>query len=179
MLSHILVSLQILLSNNTPMSLPRTVSFYTLVIPCISVSLHLLLWHANWCEAPHSSVSLYIQLSHSVRIQVYHSVYWHVTPYSSVSLTQYSSVSDTNFLISRSQLQYVFQQPHVYYTYFICKYAFTYFGVVSGPTCTAVAQWLRCCVTNWKVAGVSEFFVDIKPFLSHYGPWDRLTFQLK
>jgi len=40
---------------------------------------------------------------------------------------------------------------------------------------TAVAQWLRCSVTNRKVAasipaGVSEFFIDIKSFQSHYGP---------
>jgi len=40
---------------------------------------------------------------------------------------------------------------------------------------TAVAQWLRCCATNRKVAGsipasVSGFFVDTKPFRSHYGP---------
>ena len=40
---------------------------------------------------------------------------------------------------------------------------------------TAVAQWLRCCATNRKVAGsipgcVSGFFVDIKSFRSHYGP---------
>ena len=39
----------------------------------------------------------------------------------------------------------------------------------------AVAQWLRCCATNQKVAGsiptgVSEFFIDIKSFRSHYGP---------
>jgi len=39
---------------------------------------------------------------------------------------------------------------------------------------TAVAQWLRCCTTNQKVAGsipagVSEFFIDIKSFRSHYG----------
>ena len=39
---------------------------------------------------------------------------------------------------------------------------------------TAVAQWLRCCATNWKVAGsilagVSGFFIDIKSFWSHYG----------
>ena len=39
----------------------------------------------------------------------------------------------------------------------------------------AVAQWLRCCATNQKVAGsipgcVSGFFIDIKPFRSHYGP---------
>ena len=38
----------------------------------------------------------------------------------------------------------------------------------------AVAQWLRCCATNQKVAGsipagVSGFFIDIKPFRSHYG----------
>ena len=44
----------------------------------------------------------------------------------------------------------------------------------SGPLGTAVAQWLRCCVTNRKVAGsipaVSAFFIDIKSFRSHYGP---------
>jgi len=41
---------------------------------------------------------------------------------------------------------------------------------------TTVAQWLRCCATNRKVAGsipagVSGFFIDIKSFRSHYGPW--------
>ena len=40
---------------------------------------------------------------------------------------------------------------------------------------TAVAQWLRCCVTNRKVAGsipagVIGLFTDIKSFRSHYGP---------
>ena len=40
---------------------------------------------------------------------------------------------------------------------------------------TAVAQWLRCCATNRKVAGsihagVSGFFIDIKFFRSNYGP---------
>jgi len=39
---------------------------------------------------------------------------------------------------------------------------------------TAVAQWLRCYATIRKVAGsipagVSEFFIDIKSFRSHYG----------
>jgi len=37
-----------------------------------------------------------------------------------------------------------------------------------------VAQWLRCCVTNRKVAGsiqaISGFFMDIKSFRLHYGP---------
>ena len=40
---------------------------------------------------------------------------------------------------------------------------------------TSVAQWLRCCATNRKVAGsipasVIRFFIDIKSFRSHYGP---------
>jgi hypothetical protein len=40
---------------------------------------------------------------------------------------------------------------------------------------TAVAQWLRCCATNRKVAGsipagVIGFFNVIKSFRSHYGP---------
>jgi len=38
---------------------------------------------------------------------------------------------------------------------------------------TAVAQWLRCCATNRKVAGSIPVIVsvfDIKFFRSHYGP---------
>jgi len=40
---------------------------------------------------------------------------------------------------------------------------------------TAVAQWLRCCATNRKVAGsipagVNRFFSDMKSLRSHYGP---------
>ena len=36
-------------------------------------------------------------------------------------------------------------------------------------------KWIRCCATNWKVAGsipagVTGFFIDIKSFRSHYGP---------
>jgi len=39
----------------------------------------------------------------------------------------------------------------------------------------AVAQWVRCCATNRKVAvsipvGVSGFFFDIISFRSHYVP---------
>ena len=38
-----------------------------------------------------------------------------------------------------------------------------------------VAQWLRCCATNRKVAGsipagVGGFFIDIRSFRSHCGP---------
>ena len=40
---------------------------------------------------------------------------------------------------------------------------------------TAVAQWLRCRITNRKVvgsilAGLNGFFSDTKSFISHYGP---------
>ena len=40
---------------------------------------------------------------------------------------------------------------------------------------TAVAQWLRCCATNRKVAGsipagVNGFVIDVKSFRSYYGP---------
>ena len=50
----------------------------------------------------------------------------------------------------------------------ICVCMYVYMG-------TAVAQWLRCCATNRKVAGsipacVSGFFIDIKSFRSQYGP---------
>jgi len=46
---------------------------------------------------------------------------------------------------------------------------------ISETFLTAVAQWLRCCATNRKVAGsipagVSGFFIDIKSFRSHHGP---------
>ena len=38
-----------------------------------------------------------------------------------------------------------------------------------------MAQWLRCCATNRKVAGsipagISQFFFAIKSFRSHFGP---------
>ena len=47
---------------------------------------------------------------------------------------------------------------------YIYKYIHKNFG-------TAVAQWLRCCVTNPKVAGsIPAGFIDIKSFRSHYGP---------
>ena len=40
---------------------------------------------------------------------------------------------------------------------------------------TAVAQWLRCCAKNRKVAGsipagIIRFIIDIKFFRSHYDP---------
>jgi len=56
---------------------------------------------------------------------------------------------------------------HLWLKSLICSVT-TYVG-------TAVAQWLRCCATNRKVAGsipdgVSGFFIDIISFRSHCGP---------
>ena len=50
-----------------------------------------------------------------------------------------------------------------------------YFRAVFFISGTAVGQWLRCCATNQKAAGsipagVNGYFIDIKSFLSHYGP---------
>ena len=47
--------------------------------------------------------------------------------------------------------------------------------IFGGKGGMAVAQWLRCCATNRKVAGsipagVSAFFIDIKSFRPYYGP---------
>ena len=48
-------------------------------------------------------------------------------------------------------------------------------GLLIGKRETALAQWLRRCDTNPKVAGsipagVTGFFIDIKSFRSHYCP---------
>jgi hypothetical protein len=48
-------------------------------------------------------------------------------------------------------------------------------GILRRSCRTAVAQWLRCCATNRKVAGsiaggVIGVFIDTKSFRSHYGP---------
>jgi len=52
---------------------------------------------------------------------------------------------------------------------------FTVNKLILMPFLDVIAQWLRCCATNRKVAGsipagVSGFFIDIKSFRSHYGP---------
>ena len=62
----------------------------------------------------------------------------------------------------------------------VCIYIYIYIYIYNAITqvCvyiygTAVAQWLRCCATNQKVAGsipAGGFFIDIKSFRSHYGP---------
>jgi len=54
------------------------------------------------------------------------------------------------------------------------KYDYIYIYIYNRVG-TAIAQWLRCCVTNRKVAGsipagVIGCFIDIKSFRSHYDP---------
>ena len=54
----------------------------------------------------------------------------------------------------------------------IILYLLIMYSIITG---TAVAQWLRCCATNRKVAGsipdcVIGFFIDINSFRSYYGP---------
>ena len=63
---------------------------------------------------------------------------------------------------------------HIKICYLIECHFWIYMRFIWKPG-TAVAQWLRCCATNRKVAGsipagVSGFFIDIKSFRSHYGP---------
>jgi len=63
-------------------------------------------------------------------------------------------------------------KPSVYIYIYIYIYIYLFIYLYVG---TAVAQWLRCCATNQKVAGsipagVSGFFIDIKSSRSHHGP---------
>ena len=72
----------------------------------------------------------------------------------------------------------IFFGSHYSHSLFVCLFLPLPPGNAPGThfCCgTAAAQWLRCCATNGKVAGsipagVSEFFIDIKSFRSHYGP---------
>jgi len=75
-----------------------------------------------------------------------------------------SSLMVSEFNLSESQIFAVFVLNF--------KRILKLYAIIVG---TAVAQWLRCCATNRKVtvsipAGVSAIFIDIKSFVSHYGP---------
>ena len=59
--------------------------------------------------------------------------------------------------------------------YISCSIYINYKKTTLQEMGTAVAQWLRCCATNRKVAGsipagVSGLFIDIKSYRLHYGP---------
>ena len=73
----------------------------------------------------------------------------------------------THLLASNVRISFLFD-----YLTTVCVYFLKLLLYLLG---TAVAQWLRCCATNRKVAGsipagVSGFFIDIKFFRSRYGP---------
>ena len=58
---------------------------------------------------------------------------------------------------------------------YTCQLRSDAFGIFAISIRHLVAQWLRCCATDRKVAGsipasVSGFFIDIKSFRSHFGP---------
>ena len=63
-----------------------------------------------------------------------------------------------------------------------------FFFLLNGPTfplrATAVAQWLRCCATNRKVAGsipasVSGFFIDtVVPCREHFVLFHLISFPV-
>ena len=74
-----------------------------------------------------------------------------------------SATHTTHCIIAQTRVLETYNYYYYYYYYFIVTYK------------SAVAQWLRCYVTNRKVAGsipasVSGFSTDIKFFRSHYGP---------
>jgi len=57
----------------------------------------------------------------------------------------------------------------------VCSSLVVYTVCANRFNMNAVAQWLRFCATNRKVAssipaGVIGIFIDTKSFLSHYGP---------
>ena len=73
----------------------------------------------------------------------------------------------TRYIHCLTKPNYVYKSP----IYKVSIYRFS----TSKKWVTAIAQCLRCCATNRKVAGsisagVSGFFIDIKSFRSHCGP---------
>ena len=47
----------------------------------------------------------------------------------------------------------------------------------AGTVKNAVVQWLRCCATNWKVAGsIPDGVIGILHFPIALWPWGRLSF---
>jgi len=88
---------------------------------------------------------------------------------------RYTRLSETKALHSQRMWAEVYPQ---------CSTCVTWFHGSHGSLCiwcyttswgTLVAQWLRCCATNRKVAasipaGVSRFFIDIQSIRSHSGP---------
>jgi len=69
---------------------------------------------------------------------------------------------------------YIYIYIYILRSYYgnMCIYIYIYIYTL---WVAAVAQWLKCCVTDRKVAGsipdgVIGIFIDIKSFRSHYGP---------
>ena len=74
---------------------------------------------------------------------------------------------------TESEFSPLLEQHPTLLVFWLFGYTIVSYNYINGGT--AVAQWLRCCATNRKVAGsiaadVSGFFINIKSFRSHYGP---------
>ena len=71
-------------------------------------------------------------------------------------------VREINYVLFTYQDFDLKEYIYIYIYVCVCVCVFLYWGA-------AVAEWLRCCATNRKVAGsipagVSGFFIDIKSF---------------
>ena len=104
---------------------------------------------------------------------------WSDSVRSSIQYYKYCTQSNPNFSVKvlsiywLSLIKYCPKTINLQSTHIVLPYSTT--NLLKYVALFAVAQRLRCCVTNRKVAvsipaGVSGFFIDIKYFRSHYGP---------
>ena len=116
----------------------------------------------DYCGRKRSQFKVSIKQHFPIDIRTsYHPIhhYWNKAHFLLLSLTNFRKKNFTGSEYSQKPIQGI---------------SFVNSIIVHIPSGTAVAQWLRCCATNRKVAGsipasVSGFFIDIKSFRSHYG----------
>jgi len=101
------------------------------------------------------------------------SICWPSTDYIFCNAYLYSTLCVGEVIFLAQLNSYCPQNNFLVFTCFLIQVI--YWTCVICSRGTTVAQWLRCCATNQKVAGlipagVSGFFIDINSFLSHYGP---------
>jgi len=134
------------------------------------------------------SAVLLQSLHHSGAPKLSFSVRFQRRPQDFVRTALSSQTQPQSFSLRRKEKRHyvtLYSRQYKYYEIFIttcfvyfiqapCIVTYKYYEIVTTMG-AAVAQWLRCCATNRKVAGsipdcVNGFFIDIKFFRSHYGP---------